>query len=175
MGNLGHRRVGYVREVVVKVGVREGGMPAGGERLAVAKVACVGLEEGLRAWASDEAGPKIGVQESTAHEVGTFNGGGRTRGSGVRDRREKSRVFEGKEGIREVRKGLTNAREASGGEENIKAVVVVRGRGKIKTASAMLGPRLAREGRVEGDNKLARGMDGMGGKVVGGTMETMVC
>ena len=51
---------------------------------------------------------------------------------------------------------------------------MVEGGGEIKTASAMLGPRLAGEGRVEGDNQLARGMDGMGGKVVGGTMETMV-
>ncbi len=39
---------------------------------------------------------------------------------------------------------------------------------------AMLGPRLAGEGRVEGDDKLAGGMDRMRGKVVGGTMETMV-
>ncbi len=38
----------------------------------------------------------------------------------------------------------------------------------------MLGPRLAGEGRVEGDDKLAGGVDGMGGEVVGGTMETMV-
>jgi hypothetical protein len=38
----------------------------------------------------------------------------------------------------------------------------------------MLGPRLSGEGRVEGDNKLAWGMDRMGGKVVGGTMEIMV-
>ncbi len=66
------------------MGVRTGGMPAGGERLAVAKVACVELEEGLRAWGGKEAGPKIGVKESTAHEVGTFNGGGRARGSGVK-------------------------------------------------------------------------------------------
>jgi hypothetical protein len=135
-------------------------MPAGGEKRAVAKVACVGLEEGQRAWVGDDAGPKIGAHESTAHEVGTVNGGGRARGSRVGDRREKSGVFEGKEGIREVRKGLANAKEASGGEENIKAAVVVRGRGKIKTASAMLGPRLAREGRVE---IRRRQVDGRGG------------
>ncbi len=157
MSNLGHRRMRCGRNVVGKVGVREGGVPTGGERRAVAKAAGVGLEEGLRAWAGDEAGPKIGVQESTAHEVGTFKGGGRARCSGVGDRREKSRVFEGKEGIRKVRKGLANAREASGGEENIKTAVVVRGRANIKTASAMLGPRLAGEGRVEGDDKLAGG------------------
>ncbi len=70
--------------------------------------------------------------------------------------------------------GGANAREASGGEENMKTAVVVRGRGKIKTASAMLGPRLAEEGRVEGDDKLAGRVDGMGGKVVGSTMETIV-
>jgi hypothetical protein len=49
-----------------------------------------------------------------------------------------------------------------------------QGKGKDKIASAMLGPRLAGEGRVEGDDKLAGGVDGMGGKVVGSTMETMV-
>jgi hypothetical protein len=97
------------------------------------------------------------------------------RGSGVGDRREKSGVFEWKERIRKVRKGLANAREASGGEENMKTTVVVRGRGKIKTASAVLGPRLA----GEGESRRRRpswpgGVDGMGGKVVGGTMETMV-
>jgi hypothetical protein len=155
VSNLGHGRMVCGREVVGKVGVREGGVPAGGERPAVAKVAGVGLEEGLWAWAGDEAGPKIGVQESTAHELGTFKGGGRARGSGVGDRRKKSGVFEGKEGIRKARKGLANAREASGGEENIKTAVVVRG-------------------RVEGDDKLTGGVDGMGGKVVGSTMEAMV-
>ena len=51
---------------------------------------------------------------------------------------------------------------------------MIRGGGKIKPASSMLGPRLAGEGRVKGYDKLAWGMDGMGGKVVGGTMETMV-
>ncbi len=96
-------------------------MLTGGERRAVAKVAGVGLEEGLRAWAGDEAGPKIGIQESMAHELSTFKDGGRARGSGVGDRREKS-------GVRKVRKGLANAREASGGEENIKTAVVFRGR-----------------------------------------------
>jgi hypothetical protein len=56
----------------------------------------------------------------------------------------------------------------------MKAAVVVRGREEIKTASAMLGPRLVGEGRVEGDDKLAGGVDGMGGEVVGSTMETLV-
>ena len=61
-----------------------------------------------------------------------------------------------------------------GEEKDKEAAIVVRGGGGIEPASAMLGPRLAGEGRVEGDNQLARGMDGMGGKVVGGTMETMI-
>ncbi len=64
-----------------------------------------------------------------------------------------------------MRKGLANTREASGGEENIKTAVVVRGRGKVKIASPMLGPRLAGEGRVEVDDKLAGGVDGMEGEV----------
>ena len=73
-----------------------------------------------------------------------------------------------------MREGLTDARETSGGKENVEAAVMVRGGGEIEPASAMLGPRLAGEGRVKGYDKLARGMDGMGGKVVGGTMETMI-
>ena len=70
--------------------------------------------------------------------------------------------------------GFTDTRETSGGKENIETTVVVRRRGEVKAPSAVAGPGLAGEGRVEGDDKLARGMDGMGGKVVGGTMETMV-
>ena len=89
-------------------------------------------------------------------------------------REEKSGVFEGEEGIGEMREGLADARETSGGKENVEAAVMVRGGAEIEPASAMLGPRLASEGRVKGDDKLARGMDGMGGKVIGGTMETMV-
>jgi hypothetical protein len=97
VGNFGYGRMGCGREVAGKVGVSEGGVPTGGERRAVVKIAGVGLEEGLRAGTGDEAGPKIGVKESTAHEVGTFKGGGRARGSEVVDRREKSWVFEGEE------------------------------------------------------------------------------
>jgi hypothetical protein len=63
-------------------------VPTGGERRAVVKIAGVGLEEGLRAGTGDEAGPKIGVKESTAHEVGTFKGEGRARGSGRKTREE---------------------------------------------------------------------------------------
>ncbi len=158
MGNLGHGRMGCGREVVGKVGVREGGVPTGGERRTVAKVAGVGLEEVLRAWTGDEAGPKTGVQESTAHELGTFKGGGKARGSGVGDRQEKSGVFEGKEGIRKVRKGLVNAREASGGEENIKTAVVVRGRGKINPRV----PCLAQDLRERGESRAMTSWPGGG-------------
>jgi hypothetical protein len=126
-----------------KVGVGEGGVPTGGEGRAVVQVAGVGLEEGLGAGPGDEAGPKVGVQESSAHEVGAFKGGGRARGSGVGDRREKSGVFEGKEGIGKVREGLADARETSGGEEDVKTAIVVDGGGEIEAACAMLGPRLA--------------------------------
>ena len=122
----------------------------------------------------DKAGAKFGVEESTSHEVGSVEGGGGARSSGVGDRREKSGVFEGKERIGKVREGFADARETGGGEEDVKATIVVGGGGEIKTSGAMLGPRLSGEGRVEGDNKLSGGMDGMGGKVVGGTMETMV-
>ncbi len=81
-----------------KVRVCEGGVPTGGEGRAVAKVAGVGLKGSLWAGAGDEAGPKVGVEESSAHEVGSSKGGGRARGCGVGDRREKSGVFEGKRG-----------------------------------------------------------------------------
>ncbi len=38
----------------------------------------------------------------------------------------------------------------------------------------MAGPGLAGEGRVEGDDKLAGRMDGVGGEVKGHTVQTMV-
>ena len=132
------------------------------------------MEEGLGAGTCDKAGAKVGVEESTSHEVGSVEGGGGARSSGVGDRREKSGVFEGEEGIRKVGEGLTVTRETGGREEDTEAAIVFRGGGEIEPASAMLGPRLTGEGRVKGDYKLARGMDGMGGKVVGGTMETMI-
>ncbi len=93
--------------VDVKVGVGEGRVPTGGEGRAVAQVAGVGLEEGLGAGTCDEkAGAKVGVEESTAHKVCSVEGGGGARSSGVGDRREKSGVFEGEEGIREVGEGV---------------------------------------------------------------------
>jgi hypothetical protein len=90
------------RCVVGKVGVSEGEVPNGGERRAVVKVAGVGLAEGLWTGAGDEAGPKVGVQKSSAHEVGTFKGGGRARGSGVWGRRDLRRL------------GSTNGKRGSG-------------------------------------------------------------
>ncbi len=77
-----------------------------------------------------------------------------------------------------MREGLADARETSGGggKENIETTVVVRGRGEVKAPSAVAGPGpgLAGEGRVEGDDKLAGRVDGVGGKVKGHTVETMV-
>ena len=89
-------------------------------------------------------------------------------------RRKKSGIFEGEKGIGKVREGLADARETSGGKENIEATVVVRGRGEVEPPSAVAGPGLAGEGRVEGDDKLAGRVDGVGGKVKGHTVETMV-
>ena len=51
---------------------------------------------------------------------------------------------------------------------------MVRGRGEVKTPGAVAGPGRAGEGRVEGDDKLAGRVDGVGGKVEGHTVETMV-
>ena len=167
--------MGSSREVGFEVGVSEGRVPAGGEGRAGTEVAGVGLEESLGAGTGNEAGAKVGVEKSTPDKVGAVEGGGGARSSGVGDRREKSGVFEGdEEGIGKVGEGLADTRETSGREEDIKAAIIVGGGGEIETASAMLGPRLAGEGRVKGDDKLARGVDGMGGKVVGGTMKAMV-
>ena len=166
--------MGSSREVGFEVGVSEGRVPAGGEGRAGTEVTGVGLEESLGAGTGNEAGAKVGVEKSTPDKVGAVEGGGGARSSGVGDRREKSGVFEGEEGIRKVGEGLTDTRETGGREEDKEAAIVFRGGGEIEPASAMLGPRLTGEGRVKGDYKLARGMDGMGGKVVGGTMETMI-
>ncbi len=48
--------------------------------------------------------------------------------------------------------GLTDTRETGGKEEDKEAAIVISGGREIETARAMLGPRLAGEGRVEGDN-----------------------
>jgi hypothetical protein len=73
-----------------------------------------------------------------------------------------------------VGEGLANARETGGREENIEATVVVRGRGEVEAPSAVAGPGLAGQGRVEGDDKLAGRVDGVGSEVKGHTVETMV-
>ena len=128
----------------------------------------------MGAGTGDETGAQVGVEKSTPDKVGAVEGGGGARSGGVGDGREKSGVFEGEEGIRKVGEGLTVTRETSGREEDTEAAIVFRGGGEIEPASAMLGPRRTSEGRVKSDDKLARGMDGMGGKVVGGAMETMI-
>jgi hypothetical protein len=97
--------------VGLKVGVSEGRVPTGGKGRAVAEVTGVGLKEGLGAGTCDKAGAKVGVEKSTADKVCAVEGGGGARGSGVWDRREKSGVFEGEEGIGKVGEGLANARE----------------------------------------------------------------
>jgi hypothetical protein len=51
---------------------------------------------------------------------------------------------------------------------------VVRGRGEVEAPSVVAGPGLAGQGRVEGDDKLAGRVDGVGSKVEGHTVETMV-
>jgi hypothetical protein len=160
--------------VGLKVGVSEGRVPTGGKGRAVAEVTGVGLKEGLGAGTCDEAGAKVGVEKSTADKVCAVEGGGGARGSGVGDRREKSGVFEGEEGIGKVGEGLANARETGGREENIEATVVVKGRGEVEAPSAVAGPGLAGQGRVEGDDKLAGRVDGVGSEVKGHTVETMV-
>ena len=166
--------MGSSRAVGLEVGVSEGRVPAGGEGRAGTEVAGVGLETSLGAGTGNEAGTKVGVEKSTADKVCAVEGGGGARGSGVGDRGEKSGVFEGEEGIGKVGEGLTDTRETSGGNEDIETAVVVRGRGEVKTPGAVAGPGRAGEGRVEGDDMLAGRVDGVGGKVEGHTVETMV-
>ncbi len=114
------------------------------------------------------------VSPPVGNGVGGIWARGRARGSGVGDRREKSEVLEGKEGIGKVREGFADARETSGGEEDDKTAIVVGGGGKIEPASAVLGPRLTGERRVKDDDELTRGVDGVGCKVEGHTMKALV-
>jgi hypothetical protein len=87
VGDFGDRRVGSGWVAGVKVGVGESRVPTGDEGRAVAQVAGVGVEEGLGAGTCDEAGTKVGVEESTAHKVCSVEGGEGARSSGVGDRR----------------------------------------------------------------------------------------
>ena len=70
--------------------------------------------------------------------------------------------------------GLTDTVRIGDGKENIVTAIVVYGRGEVETPSAVAGPGRAGEGRVESDDKLAGRVDGVGGKVKGHTVETMV-
>ncbi len=58
-----------------------------------------------------------------------------------------------------MKEGFADARETGEGEEDVKATIVVGGGGEIETSGAMLGPRLAGEGRVKGDDDVRVGRE----------------
>jgi hypothetical protein len=72
-----------------------------------------------------------------------------------------------------VGEGLTDAVGTSEGKENIEAAIVGGGGGEVEASGSMLGPRFPSLGGIEGNNKLAGGVNGVGGKAKGGTMQAM--
>ncbi len=161
------RKVGSGWAMGLKVRVGEGRVPTGGEGRAVAQVAGIGLEEGLGAGTSDEAGAKVGVEKSTADKVCAVESGGGARGSGVGDGRKKSGVFAWEEGIGKVGEGLANARETGGREENIETAVVVRERGEVEAPSAVAAQDLRERGESKATTSWLGGWMGWGAKSKG--------
>ncbi len=94
-------------------------------------------------------GPRSGFRNvrPTRSEPSKVGEGREAVGSGTDGRRVGS--SKGKRGSGKVREGFADARETGGGEEDVKTTIVVGGGGRDKNL-------------------------GLGGKVVGGTMETMV-
>ena len=69
-----------------------------------------------------------------------------------------------------VGKRLAHAMRASEGKKDIVAAIVL---GEVEATRAMLGPGWSGLGGIEGDHKLAGGVNGVGSKAKGGTMQTM--
>ena len=68
---------------------------------------------------------------------------------------------------------VSDTRIEGGGNENKMGTIVSEGRGEVKPSCAMLGPRRALLRRVMGDDQLACGVNGMGGKVYRLAMKAM--
>jgi len=70
---------------------------------------------------------------------------------------------------------LTDAVGASEGKENIETAIVI-GRGReVEASGTVLGPRGAGLRGIKGNDKLAGGVNRVGGKAKGGTMQAMPC
>lgn len=70
---------------------------------------------------------------------------------------------------------MTDAVGASEGKENIETAIVI-GRGReVEASGTVLGPRGAGLRGIKGNDKLAGGMNRVGGKAKGGTMQAMPC
>jgi hypothetical protein len=65
---------------------------------------------------------------------------------------------------------LTDAVGASQGKEDVVAAIVIGGGREVETSGAVLGPRCPGLGGIEGNDQLAGGVNGVGGKAKGGTM-----
>jgi hypothetical protein len=72
-----------------------------------------------------------------------------------------------------VGKRLTHAMRASEGKKDVVAAIVLGGGREVEATRAMLGPGWSGLGGIEGDHKLAGGVNGVGRKTKGDTMQTM--
>ena len=93
-----------------------------------------------------------------------FGSGGVRNGGGAFGRCERE------ERVRKVGEGLTDAVGASQGKENVKAAIVIGGGREVEASGTVLGPRCPGLGGIEGNDKLAGGVNRVGGKAKGDTM-----
>ena len=68
---------------------------------------------------------------------------------------------------------MTDAVGASKGKENVIAAIVSGGGREVEASGTVLGPRCHGLGGIEGNDKLAGGVNRVGGKAKGGTMQAM--
>ena len=80
---------------------------------------------------------------------------------------------EWEERVRKVGEGLTDAVGASKGKENVKTAIVIGGGREVEASGTVLGPRCPGLGGIKGNDKLAGGVNRVGGKAKGDTMQTM--
>ena len=154
--------------------VDEGVVEARSERRAGGVISRSRKERGGRASRRHLAQAKFGVIEVAADQVGAVGGGVGSGGYKRGGKRCIRNVGEVEEGAREGVEGVTYAGSLSVADEDVGATMVGEGGAEVIASGPVFGPGGAIVRGVMGDNKLARGMNGVAEKIDGGAEEASV-
>jgi hypothetical protein len=149
--------------------VAEGGVPSAGER-----GGGVGGEEEWGTDLGDSTVTELRFVEPLPDEVGAVGGDGAGEMGGVHGW-EWGGIFEVEEREGEVREGVRGSRSTCGNHVDTIAAVVLEGRAEEKCSLPVVAPGGTGFGGVVGDNKLSGGVDGVGGKINGETVDAVPC